>query len=121
MTISPIAFRGNLALALALQLANDLRDHLLDPFGLDRSLAQRDLHRAHQLVAIERDAPAGTFDDGQFAQLHALERRETEITGQTNATATDHSRIFSRPRVLHLRIETSATRATHNAPNSSQS
>src|SRR5262249_10950840 len=77
-------FRGNLALALALQLADDFRNHLLDPLRLDRTLAQRNLYGAHQLVAIERNAPAGTLDDGQFAQLHALERRETEIAGETD-------------------------------------
>src|SRR5262249_3418838 len=110
-------FRGNLALALALELADDLRNHLLDPLRLDGALAQRNRHGAHQLVAVERDPPAGALDDGQFAQLHALERRETEIAGQTDTTATDHGRIFGWSGILHLRIETSATRATHNAPN----
>src|SRR5581483_156220 len=51
-------FRGDLALALAFQLTDDLRYHLIDPFRLDRALAQRDLNRAQQLVAVERYAPS---------------------------------------------------------------
>ena len=105
--------RRNLALTLALQLAYDLGDHLLDALGLNRPLAQRNLHRPHELVAIERNAATVALYDGQFAQLHALEGRETEIAGQTNAAAADHGRIFGRPRVFHLRIEAAATRATH--------
>src|SRR5262249_33283836 len=110
-------FRGNLALALALQLADDFRNHLLDPLRLDRTLAQRNLYGAHQLVAIERDAPAGTLDDGQFAQLHTNARRQTATAGEPDNAMTDDSRTLHPPQIIHLRIETSATRATHNAPN----
>src|SRR6185312_13754319 len=110
-------FRRNLALALAFQFAHDFRDHLLDALRLDRSLAQRYLHGTHELVAIKGNAAAVALYDGQFAQLHAFEGREAEIAGQANTAAADHSRIFGRPRVLHLRIEAAATRATHAAPN----
>ena len=48
----------HLAVAHALELAHDAVDHALDPLGLDRALAQRDLDRALQLVPVER-APAG--------------------------------------------------------------
>ena len=70
------------ALAEAFQFAHDLRDHLVDPLRLDRALAQRDLHRAQQLVAVERHAPAVALDDDQFAQLHPLESGEAEIAGR---------------------------------------
>ncbi len=106
--------RGDFALALALELAHDLGHHLLDALGLDRALAQRDLHRAHQLVAVERHAAAVALDHGQLAQLHALEGGEAEIAGQADAAAADHRQILGRPRVLHLRVEASATRATHD-------
>src|SRR5215813_8837181 len=79
----------DLALALAFQLAHDLRHRLLDPLLLDRALAQRDLHRAQKLVAVERHPPAVALDHGQLAQLHALERRETEIAGEADAPAAD--------------------------------
>src|SRR5215475_8095435 len=46
--------RGNLRLAAALELAHDGGYHLLDPLRIDGALAQGDLHRAHQLVAVER-------------------------------------------------------------------
>src|SRR5262245_8504941 len=82
-------FRRNFALALALQLTNGLRDHLLDTLRLNRALAQRDLHRPHQLVAVERHAPAVALDHGQLAQLNPLESCETEIARQTDAAAAD--------------------------------
>src|SRR5579864_6565579 len=108
--------RGNLALAETLQLAHDLRHDLVDTFGLDRTLAQRDLHRAQQFVAVERHAPAVALDDNQLAQLHALEGGEAEIAGEANAAAADHRGILGRPRILHLGIEASATRTTHSCP-----
>src|SRR5262245_54263402 len=109
--------RRNLALALAFQLTHNLGDHLLNTLGLDGALAQRDLHRSHELVAIKGNTAAVALDDGQFAQLHAFEGRDAEIAGQTNAAAADHSQLLGRPRVSHLRIEATATRATHAAAN----
>src|SRR5580658_3186574 len=47
-------FGRDLAFADALELADDLRDHLVDALGIDRTLAAGDLHRAQQLVAVER-------------------------------------------------------------------
>src|SRR5215475_2499148 len=79
----------DLALALAFQLAHDLRHRLLDPLLLDRTLAQRDLHRAQELVAVERHTPAVALDHGQLAQLHALKRGEAEIAGEANTPAAD--------------------------------
>src|SRR6476661_9850708 len=106
-------FRRDLALALAFQFAHHLGDDLVDALGLDRTLAQRDLHRAQQLVAIERYAAAIALDHDELAQLHALERGEAEIAAEAHAPPADHGRVFGRPRVLHLRVEASAIRTAH--------
>src|SRR5262249_55070022 len=103
-------------LALALELAHDLGHGLVDALGLDRTLAQRDLHRAQQLVAIERHAAAVALDDHQLAQLHALECGKAEIAGQAHTAATDDGGILGRPRVLDLRIEAAAIRTAHGRP-----
>src|SRR5262249_9007618 len=94
----------------------DLGDHLIDALGLDRPLAQCDLHRAQELVAIERHPPPVALDDDELAQLHTLERGEAEIAGETNAAAADDRGILRRSRVLDLSIKTSAARAAHRAP-----
>ena len=92
ITISPIA-SDEISLSPWLSSSRTIfGDHLLDTLRLDRTFAQRDLHRAHQLVAIERHASAVALDHDQFAQLHALERGEAEIAGQANAAAADHGR-----------------------------
>src|ERR1051326_6385395 len=109
-------FRGHFALAEALLLAHDFGHDLVDAFGLDRAFAQRDLHRAQELVAVERHAPAVALDDDQLAQLHTLESGEAEIAGEANAAAADDRRVFSRSRILDLGIEASATRTTHALP-----
>src|SRR6202020_2406533 len=109
-------FRRDLAFAHAFELADNLRDHLVDALGIDRTLAAGDLHGAQQLVAVERHAPAIALDDGQFAQLYPLEGGEAEIAGETDAAAADDRRILSRPRILHLGIEACTTRTTHPLP-----
>src|SRR6202000_2386547 len=106
-------FRRNLRLAAALELAHDRRDHLLDPLGIDRALAQTDLQRADQLVAVERHPAAVALDHGEFAQLHALEGGEAEVAGDAHPPPPDHGRILGRTRVLHLRIETVAAGTAH--------
>src|SRR5436190_3112958 len=105
--------RGDFALAAAFQLPHDGGNHLLHPLWLDRALAQGDLQRAHQLVAVERHAAAVALDHGQFAQLHALEGGEAEVAGNADAPPPDHGRVLGRPGILHLRIETVAARAAH--------
>src|SRR5262245_44692259 len=107
---------GDFALALALELAHDLGHGLVDTLGLDRTLAQRDLHRAQQLVAIERHAAAVALDDHQLTQLHALECGKAEIAGQAHAAAADDGGILGRPRVLDLGIEAAAIRTAHGRP-----
>src|SRR5215813_3751778 len=88
-------FGGDLAFADALKLAHDLRHHLINLLRIDRPFAQRDLHRPQELVAVERHAPAIALDHNQFAQLHPLESRETEIAAQTDPATrmTDESSV----------------------------
>src|ERR1700710_1870568 len=105
--------RGNLRLAAAFKLAHDRRHHLLDPLGIDRPLAQGDLQRAHQLVAVERHPAAVALDHREFTQLHPLEGGEAEIAGHADPPPPDHRGILGGARVLYLRIETVAAWATH--------
>src|SRR4029453_2698445 len=105
--------RGNLALALALEFAHDLGDDLLDALGLDRALAQRDLYRAQELVAVERHATAVALDHGELAQLHPLEGGEAKIAGEAHTAAADDGGILRRPRILHLGVEAAAIGTAH--------
>ena len=57
MTSLPMLSGGDLGLAGAFELPHDARYHALDPVGLDRPLAQRDLDRAHA-ACRDRTAPA---------------------------------------------------------------
>src|SRR5262249_40523425 len=66
----------DLVLARAFQAPDDTVDDALQPLAVDRPLAQRDLHRPEQLLAIERLALAGALYHHELTQLHALERRE---------------------------------------------
>src|SRR6185369_9898167 len=81
--------RGNLRLAAAFEFAHDRGDHFFDSLGIDRAFAQGDLQRAHQLVTVERHAPAVALDHGQFAQLHPLEGGEAEIAGYADPPPPD--------------------------------
>src|SRR3954471_14961944 len=108
-------FRGDLGLAAAFQFAHDRRDHFLHPLRLDRALAQRDLQRADQLVAIERHAAAVALDYGELAQLHPLKGGEAEIAGHAYPAPPDHRGILGRTRVLYLGIETVAAWAPHGS------
>src|SRR5262249_6916780 len=108
--------RRHFVFAHIFQLARDLGDHLLDALGIDRALAQRYLDRAHQLVAVERHAAAVTLDHGQLAQLDPFEGGKAEIARETHAAPANNGRVFRRPRILHLGVEASATRATHRSP-----
>src|SRR5215471_14513659 len=110
-------FRAHLVLAETFELAHDLRHHLLDSLGIHRSFAQRDLHRSHQLVAIEWHAPSVALDDDELAQLHALEGGEAEIAGEAHPPAADGGGILGRTRILDLGIEAPAIRTAHG-PNS---
>src|SRR5271166_5845833 len=113
--------RGNFALALALKFAHDLGYGLIDALGLDRALAQRDLHRAQELVAVEWHATAVALDDHELAQLHPFEGGEAEIAGKAYPTTADDAAVLRRPRVLHLRVEAAAIRTAHDGPLSDDS
>src|SRR6185312_12599919 len=106
----------NVAVGLALELAHDAVDHPLDAFGLDRPLAQSDLNRTHELVAVERRAASVLLDDHELTQLHPLERGEATPAIGTDAPPPDRRGILGRPRVLHLRIEPAAIGAPHLSP-----
>jgi hypothetical protein len=103
-----------LGLAHAFQLAHDARDHPLDPVGIDRPLADGDGDRADQLLAVERRAPARPLDDGQLAQLHALEGSEATAALRAQAASTDRRTVFRRTAVLHLALGVAAEWASHD-------
>src|SRR6516162_547917 len=107
-------FGGNLGFAPALKLADNGRDHLLDPLRLNRALAQRDLHGSYQLVAIERHAAAVALHHGEFAKLHAFESGEAEVAGDADPPPPDHRGILGRTGVLDLRIEAVAAWTAHS-------
>ena len=88
--------------------AHDAVDHALDALGIDGALAQRDLHRAHQLVAIERHALAGALDDGELAQLHALEGGEAAAAIRADAPAPNSRVVIGGSRILDLGVEIAA-------------
>ena len=88
-------FRLDLAFAEAFQAADDAGHHALDPLGLDRALAQRNLDRAHELVAVKGNPPAGFLDHHEFAQLHALEGGEAAGAIGAIAPAADGGAIFA--------------------------
>ena len=113
ITSSPIALGRDLALAQALELAHDAVDHALDPLRVDRALAQRDRDRAHQLVAVERHAPAGALDHRQLAQLHPLEGGEARRRNRGRRGG-GGSRVPSSVgrRVLHLGVVAAADRGS---------
>ena len=90
-------------------------DHALDHVGIDRPLAQRDLDRAHQLVAIERHAPARSLDDLQLAQLHALESGETAAAIRAIAAPPDGRAVLGGTAVLHLGFALAAIGTAHDA------
>src|SRR3979411_480 len=104
---------GYLVLAQALQVAHDLGDGLLHPVGIDIALAQCDLDRARELVAVERDAPAGALDHHKLAARHPPQGGEAEAASEAQAAPADRGRILGRTRVLHLGIETIAARTAH--------
>src|SRR6185312_8923407 len=94
----------------------DAAHHALDALGIDGALAERDLHRAHQLVAVERHAPTAPLDHGQLAELHPLEGGKAAAAIGTDAAAPDGGVILARPRVLHLRVGAATIGAPHGQP-----
>src|SRR6185437_5368449 len=106
----------DLALAGAFELPDQRVDDPLDALPLDRPLAQRDIDRARQLVAVEGLALAALLDDRQLAQLHPLEGREAGGAVRAEAAPADRGAIVGRPRILHLGIVEPAKRTAHSPP-----
>jgi hypothetical protein len=106
---------GNIAFTDAFQAADDAADHTLDAFGLDGPLSERDLHRAHELVPVERHPPRVFLNNRQFTQLHPFERRKAR-TARTAITAPANGGVvLRRPGILHLRVAVSAIRTFHSS------
>src|SRR5258707_4602125 len=104
---------GTLGLAGALELAHDRVDDALDALGLHRPLADRDVDRARELVAVEGLALSVLLDHGELAQLHALEGGEARRAIGTEAPASDRRAVLGRARILHLGILAAAERTAH--------
>src|SRR5258707_11531008 len=99
--------------ARAFELAHQRIDDALDAVGLDRALAQRDVDRAGQLVAVERLALRVLLDDRQLTQLHSLEGREAGAATDAEPPAPDRAAILGRPRILDLGVIRGAERTAH--------
>src|SRR5271165_6183701 len=104
---------GDVALARGLELAHHAVNDPLDPFLLDRPLAQRDTDRARELVAVERHPPSVRLHHGQFAKLYPLDRGEALAAIAAGAAATDRRVVLGRTAVLDLGIVVATERAAH--------
>src|SRR6266513_347957 len=103
----------NLGVARTFELAHQGVDDSFHPLGFDRPLAQRDIDRARQLVALERLPLSVLLDDRQLAQLHPLKGREARGAIRAEAAATDRAAILSRARILDLGVVGAAERTAH--------
>lgn len=108
--------RRDVAFARAFQPTHDAVDHALDALGFDGALAQRQIEGAGQLIAVEGRACAALFHHRQFAQLDALEGRETRAACRAKAPPPDGRVVLGRPGILYLGVVMSAERATHRLP-----
>src|SRR5689334_2683208 len=88
---------GDLGLARALELSDDGVDHALDAVGLDRPLAQGNVDRARELVAVEGLALTVLLEHRELAQLHALEGGEARGAIRAEPTPPDRRAILGRP------------------------
>src|SRR2546421_153349 len=94
----------NLGVARTFELAHQGVDDAFHPLGFDWPLAQRDIDRARQLVALERLPLSVLLDDRQLAQLHPLKGREARGAIRAEAAATDRAAILSRARIPDLGV-----------------
>src|SRR4029077_988827 len=106
---------ADVAFAAAFELAHDAVDHPLNPVGIDGALAQRHLHRAHELVAIEWYPPAAPLGDHQLTQLDALEGGETATAVGADPPPANGRVVLRRTRILHLSVDVAAVGAAHRA------
>src|SRR3546814_1957840 len=88
-------------------------DHALHPLRIHLPLAEADLQRASQLVAVERLAFAVRLDDRQFTKLDPLEGGEPGTAVGAIASEADRRVVFRRARVFDLRVVMTAKRTTH--------
>ncbi|ENN85865.1 hypothetical protein RHSP_17832 [Rhizobium freirei PRF 81] len=106
-------FRTDLGFARAFEAADDAGHGSFDAVAIDRTLAQRDIERAHQLFAIEKHFAAGLLDDHQLAKLHAFERGEATAAIRADPPSADGGIILRRARILNLGIFRTAIGAAH--------
>src|SRR5688572_7536973 len=110
--------RADLAVTETFQLARYGTDELVDMILVEWPLAQCDLQRAGQLVAVEYHAPAAALENHQLTKLHALKSGETTGAFRAKAAPPDRRMVFGGTGVLHLRIVRAAIGAPHSAPRS---
>src|SRR5215470_13238477 len=103
----------NVGLTRAFQLPDQRIDDALDPLGLHRPLAQGNVDRTGQFIPVERFALSVLFDDGQLAQLHALEGRKAGRAIRAETPASDRAAVVGWPRILDLGVIGSAKRTAH--------
>src|SRR5438105_1113177 len=104
---------ADLGVARAFELAHQRIDHALDPLGLDRPLAQGDVDRAGELVALKGFALVVFFEHGQLEQLHPLKGREARRATAAEAATPDRTAVVGRPRILDLGVIGAAERTAH--------
>src|SRR5262245_34794541 len=110
---------GDIGFPGAFELADDRRDHALDPVGIDRPLAQCDLDRAHQLVAIEGNPPPRPLDHLQLAQLHPFESGEAPAAFRAVPATANGRAVLGGTAVLHLGVIVVAIGTAHHFPQAS--
>jgi hypothetical protein len=96
-----------------LKLTHYRVDDTFDAVAIERPLAQSDVDRAGELVAIERLTPAVLLDYRQLAQPDAFEGGEPRAAVRTSPAAANHAAIVARPRVLDLAVIRAAERTSH--------
>src|SRR5690348_7362900 len=85
----------------------------VDARGVDLALPAGVSDRTGELVAVERLSLAVLLDDGQIAQLHALERRKARSACLALAAPADRCAILARPAVLNLAVFVRAEQTAH--------
>src|SRR5690349_9345444 len=106
----------DLGLARAFEAPDDAVHHALQTVPVHGTLAQRDLHGAQQLLAVERLARAVALHHVQLPQLHAFEGCEARTTVGALPPPANGGIVVRRSRVFDLSILVSAKRTAHSHP-----